>query len=1169
MYFIWWYIVLQALAVLGAPMAFVCFHRCADRGWAFAKLIGFMLPFYLVWLLAHAGLAYGTGLVLLSVVAMAVVSFLIARARYKELSAWLGSAWPRLLALEAVFLAAYLGFGIIRAYNPEIESRFQGYGSEKLMDIMLVNSVHLSATFPPNDAWCAGRTINYYWYGYYLCSAMCKLTGIPTHVGYNLSLVTAAALAALGAYALAWHLAARWWAGVCAAVSLIVLGNPHSFRLLVGWGIEKQTEARYLWDCSRVINPPGRTINEFPYWSFLWGDLHGHVTSLPFTVLVLACAACIWLAPGVPLMTWLLSLLIMAVAYGTAVACNNWDLPAYALVLVFSTVAFAPVRGTVADYVRWALSAVVQRVAVVALGLLAIAPFLLNFIAPQKSLNWNIHSKTPVDEFLSMFGYFAVVMAAYLTLCLWRTVARCRAWVWAPVLACAVGLIPVGWYLSGLHTVRDAQPPTFDPSKAFLISGLLLAAIVLVKAELIRLLYPHVVERADAPADEGPAALAAARFVGAITLVALCIILGTEYVAVSDFYGKDNERMNTLFKFHIQAWTLLSIAGGWIVAQVLGGGYATLRAWAQRAPLAASALGWALQIAAVVVGVVVALCFSGALVEFKDKAPATYHLVASLLVLVGVVAWFIVERVCRRGVDAVLVNAARGLFCVAWGAVILLCLTFTVVATGIKTNRQHRDVAGRVAPTFDGRIWLAKDHPDDLAMIQWLQANGKADDLAKNGAPWILEAIADESYGYFSRISSFTGFPAVLGWPNHEGIWRREEDAKARERRPDDPSLADRKREGRMIYSSLRLGEVCRLVEKYKIDYIIAGELERKEFGADVIAKKFLPHTPELFASGNSSIRGPFTRSCDELDKVEMEGVLERRVDKAPPISPRALPTRLTLTGGATPFNEPRGVAIGPDNSVYVVDSKNGRVVVFDAEGQQTRVIPDAGETNPRAKLTTEYSGPCDVAVASDGRVYVADTWGKPADRDGYGRIVVYDAQGLFAREWVGPSGMFGPRGIALAALGDVYVTDTGNKRVLVFDRDGGYKLTWGASGEGRGEFNEPVGIAVAGDRVYVCDTGNYRVQVFNLVGNWVAEFAPYGWGGHIPGVEPHIAVDDQGRVYLTDSSNGRLQVFGPAGDPIQKFYGGLVKPIGVDVRGASGVVVEMDARQAQVFTLE
>jgi tripartite motif-containing protein 71 len=358
-------------------------------------------------------------------------------------------------------------------------------------------------------------------------------------------------------------------------------------------------------------------------------------------------------------------------------------------------------------------------------------------------------------------------------------------------------------------------------------------------------------------------------------------------------------------------------------------------------------------------------------------------------------------------------------------------------------------------------------------------------------------------------------------------------------------------------------------MEKYKVDYVILGDLERSTFGGEFLAKKLLPHTKEAFAIGRTSIRAGWTTPIEDLTAVTIEGRPDR-TNENPPVPQGPLPSSRTVGqqgSAASQFNEPRGVDVGFDGRIYVADSQNARIQVFTSAGDFERIIPDPSETNPRAALNGEYSGPGDVAVDGEGNVYVADTWGSPPT-GGHGRIVKYDSQGRFVTEWSSPRGFHGPRGIDIAPNGAVYVADTGPDRVQVFSSNGRFEFTWGKEGEMKGEFIEPVGIAVHQDRVYVCDTGNHRIQIFDLRGQWMGDVTPYGWAGHPVGIEPHIDLDSQGRIFVTDSARGRLEVFSPAGDPIQHCYVGLSHPKGVAVSGSVGVVSEASAHRVRIFAV-
>ncbi len=243
-------------------------------------------------------------------------------------------------------------------------------------------------------------------------------------------------------------------------------------------------------------------------------------------------------------------------------------------------------------------------------------------------------------------------------------------------------------------------------------------------------------------------------------------------------------------------------------------------------------------------------------------------------------------------------------------------------------------------------------------------------------------------------------------------------------------------------------------------------------------------------------------------------------------------------------LQSPRGVALGPDGSVYVTDGGNHRIQRFGADGQFLDIVAGQG-----AALPATFNEPWDVAVAPDGSLYVADTWNhriQKLDADGqpvvdwgvFGQATVEDGE-------AGHGAFYGPRGIAVGpgTAGEgaedpmVYVTDTGNKRVQVFDTDGGFVFQWGGGGILEGRMDEPVGVAFGPeDDVYVADTWNRRVQVFDSAGGFLREWPIDGWDSGLPEEKPYLAVDGQGRVYVTDPGRYRVLVFDSQGDFLLSF---------------------------------
>ena len=233
-------------------------------------------------------------------------------------------------------------------------------------------------------------------------------------------------------------------------------------------------------------------------------------------------------------------------------------------------------------------------------------------------------------------------------------------------------------------------------------------------------------------------------------------------------------------------------------------------------------------------------------------------------------------------------------------------------------------------------------------------------------------------------------------------------------------------------------------------------------------------------------------------------------------------------------FNAPHGMAIAPDGSLYVADSNNHRIQKFDSDGKPVLTIGSYSGANNTNPAPGTFNEPWGVAVGPDGSVYVADTWNH--------RIQKFDPSGKFLTMWGSagqtdanaggqPNVFWGPRDVAVDKEGRVYVTDTGNKRIQVFDSDGAFIAQFGGAGVQPGQLDEPVGLAVASDgNLVVDDTWNQRIQILTPDGNPVRQWQVEGWLDQSVTDKPYVAVDKNGNIYTVDPTGFRVLVFGPDG---------------------------------------
>ncbi|HUB51114.1 MAG TPA: SMP-30/gluconolactonase/LRE family protein [Terracidiphilus sp.] len=260
----------------------------------------------------------------------------------------------------------------------------------------------------------------------------------------------------------------------------------------------------------------------------------------------------------------------------------------------------------------------------------------------------------------------------------------------------------------------------------------------------------------------------------------------------------------------------------------------------------------------------------------------------------------------------------------------------------------------------------------------------------------------------------------------------------------------------------------------------------------------------------------------------------------------------------------PYGIAIDSKNKVYVADQKVGAIFIFDTDTHEAQLIRNGIDAHfgwinglaiddddrlfvsdgklhhimifnpkhePEGQITEGLQDPVGLAIDSTNRfLYVVDT-----EQD---QVIVYDADTYKLLRRIGTGGKnheltsqgdFGaPQGVAVDADGNVYVTDTLNDRVEVFDADGGFISTFGKNGDGPGFFERPKGIAIDGDgHIWVADEVQDRLQVFNKDGQLLT-YIGYKHGD-LPGqfqALVGVAIDKQNRVFTTEQYPGRLQEF-------------------------------------------
>ena len=528
---LWWLIIIEFIGFIFLPFTLRLFKRMPDNGYSISKIIGMLVFSYLVWLVVSLRIVPFSFYSVLSVLVFFSSLFLYFLIKnWKVLWNFVREKRRLILINEASFLFIFFVFLLIRMYNPEI------YWGEKCMDFSFFNGVLRSSYFPPPEVWFSGYTMNYYYFGFVIFGALSKLSDFAPYITYNLSIATIPALVIMAGFSLIYGLTRKISYALIGGGFVGILGNLEGVRQAIFFG--RPVDFHYFWATTRVI--PKGAIEEYPFWSFLFADLHPHVIALPFLILLIYLVFNLALSEykGFQIFgrgKWLfLNLILVALTLGVLIPTNTWDYPtALAIVLIGIVMGNLPFEKGRPLYERIrniSKNIILPSVFVLGLSIVLFLPYHSNFRALETNYGIVKGDWAQTYHILLLFGHFLFIILSMGIFRIWRYAKSSQKICVLAISLSAILLsiiIPVMLKLSWSLMV-------FIP---FVIA--LICYSIILNPEPKGLILAMV-----------------------FSILGLLLLEGVEIFYIMD-------RMNTIFKFYMHVWIFFAIGSAYFLYHII------------------------------------------------------------------------------------------------------------------------------------------------------------------------------------------------------------------------------------------------------------------------------------------------------------------------------------------------------------------------------------------------------------------------------------------------------------------------------------------------------------------------------------------------------------------------------------------------------------------------
>lgn len=472
-YVLGWWVTLLLMGLAFQPLTLYLFRSFHDGGWMFAKTLSIAISGWLMWFLSSCHILKfsrtNSILVLVLCFALNLVFFYFVEKKKNRTMRFIDYYTPgrvcSMFSAEVIFFAVFIFWCYLKGINPD------AYGTERFMDYGYMMTLSRTDYMPAEDIWLSGNGINYYYVGQYLMTYITKVAGIGVEYGYNLAMMTLAAMGFSLPYSIGVNLmriclkdrkketyspeetaemeqigcvtreqGTPYWrpviTGLFSGLAVAFAGNMHYpiYKFLYPklqrlTGAEEQY-SYWFPDATRFIgyqpDTNDKTIHEFPVYSYVIGDLHAHVINTIFVLTILGILVG-WLvsrkarmdavrltggceAPGMLAEVFHPAVFVCSFLVGLFHMTNYWDYPIY-FVVCGAVILFSNLIVYAFKKEAWILTAY-QAAVFVVVGTLVSLPFTLSFDSISSRINL-CDTHTTLYQLMVLWGLPTICVAVF------------------------------------------------------------------------------------------------------------------------------------------------------------------------------------------------------------------------------------------------------------------------------------------------------------------------------------------------------------------------------------------------------------------------------------------------------------------------------------------------------------------------------------------------------------------------------------------------------------------------------------------------------------------------------------------------------------------------------------------------------------------------------------